>query len=430
MMATKQELANIKKLKAEVAAQKQKVSQATLNVISATPDIDPALGLQLAQQAKKNAAPGSPAYVAALDAVTKAKNTISGVTEQRDTLRDRIAAGADDTTGSGVGGSGGGSDNSLILQQQLRQQQLLAQQEADRIKEQKRQEGQSAYDILLAEFNQYGLGALIEPLKALVVSGASPAEFSLKLRETDAYKKRFSANADRIAKGLTALSPAEYIGLEDQYQNIMRNYGLPTSYYSKDSIGTQPGFNQLLANDVSAVELTDRINTAQSRVLNANPEVMAALKAFYPDITNGDILAYSLDPAKALSDIKNKVTAAEIGGAAIAQGLQTGMTRAQELAGYGVTKEQAQQGFQTVAQIAPRGGQLASIYGEDPYTQATAEAEVFNTAGAAEAAAQRKKLTKLEQAKFAGSAGMAGGALSRDRATSQGTYRSAGAGNF
>jgi hypothetical protein len=49
------------------------------------------------------------------------------------------------------------------------------------------------------------------------------------LRGTDAYKKRFAANAARIAKGLGALSEAEYIGLEDQYQNIMRNYGLPQS---------------------------------------------------------------------------------------------------------------------------------------------------------------------------------------------------------
>jgi hypothetical protein len=61
--------------------------------------------------------------------------------------------------------------------------------------------------------------------------------------------------------------------------------------------------------------------------------------------------------------------------------------------------------------------------------EANTKAEVFNTAGAAEAAAQRKKLTKLEQAQFAGSAGMAGGALSRDRATSQ-SQRSSGAGAY
>jgi hypothetical protein len=296
--------------------------------------------------------------------------------------------------------------------------------------EEKRRQGQSAYDILLAEFSKYGLQTLVEPLKGLITSGASSAEFSLALQQTDAYKKRFAANQERINKGLAALSPAEYVALEDQYQNVMRNYGLPASYYTKDAMGTQQGFEKFLGADVSASELEDRIMTAQNRVINANPEVSRALKQFYPDITNGDILAYTLDPQQGLSNIKRKVTAAEIGGAALAQGLQTSAISAEALAGYGVTKDQAIQGYQTVAGIAPRGGQLASIYGESPYTQATAEAEVFNTAGAAEAAAQRKKLTKLEQAQFAGSAGMTGGALSRDRAVSGMQYRQPGAGGF
>jgi hypothetical protein len=57
----------------------------------------------------------------------------------------------------------------------------------------------------------------------------------LLLRQTDAYQKRFAANAARINKGLRALSEAEYLALEDGYQTIMRNYGLPASYYTKDS---------------------------------------------------------------------------------------------------------------------------------------------------------------------------------------------------
>lgn len=307
---------------------------------------------------------------------------------------------------------------------------LQSEQDAKLRAEELRRQGQSAYDILLSEFSKYGLQTLVEPLKGLITSGASSAEFSLALQQTDAYKKRFAANQERINKGLAALSPAEYIALEDQYQNVMRNYGLPASYYTKDAMGTQQGFEKFLGADVSASELEDRIMTAQNRVINANPEVSKALKQFYPDITNGDILAYTLDPQQGLSNIKRKVTAAEIGGAALAQGLTTGQTQAEALAGYGVTKDQAIQGYQTVAGIAPRGGQLASIYGESPYTQATAEAEVFNTAGAAEAAAQRKKLTKLEQAQFAGSAGMTGGALSRDRAVSGMQYRQPGAGGF
>jgi hypothetical protein len=280
----------------------------------------------------------------------------------------------------------------------------------------KKREGQSAYDLLYTQFAQYGMGSLVEPLKQFIQQGLSKSEFTLRLRETEAYKKRFAANAKRIAAGLGALDEADYIGLEDQYQNIMRQYGLPASYYTKGDLGRQEGFEKFLENDVSAAELEDRVMTAQSRVLNANPEVLASLKEFYPGITNGDILAYTLDPQKGLSEIKRKVTAAEIGGAAMQAGLRTGMARAEELGAAGVTKAQAQEGFQTVADVAPRGGQLAAIYGESPYTQQTAEAEVFGLAGSTEARKQRKKLVGLEQAAFAGRSGTAQGALGRERA--------------
>ncbi len=287
---------------------------------------------------------------------------------------------------------------------------------AQTAQEEKTRAGQSAYDLLFQQFNQYGMGALVEPLKQFITQGLSPAEFTLRLRDTDAYKKRFAANAQRIAKGLNALSEAEYIGLEDQYQNIMRNYGLPDSYYTRGDMGRQEGFEKFLANDVSAAELEDRVMTAQQRVLNANPEVLTSLKSFYPDITNGDILAYTLDPQKGLSEIKRKVTAAEIGGGALQAGLGITGARAEELGAAGITKQQAQQGFQTVAEVAPRGGQLAAIYGESPYTQQTAEQEVFGLAGSTEAAKQRKKLVGLERAAFSGQTGAAQGALGRERA--------------
>jgi hypothetical protein len=296
---------------------------------------------------------------------------------------------------------------------------LDAANEAKRIAEEKRRAGQSAYDLLYSEFAQYGLQALIEPLKRLITSGASPAEFTIELRKSPAYQARFAANAERIKKGLKAISEAEYLELEDQYQNVMRNYGLPESYYTRGDMGAQPGFNQFIANDVSALELEDRIATAQKRVLNANPEVLQAIKDFYGDsITNGDILAYTLNPTKGLEDIKRKVTAAEIGGAALqaGAGLRIGMARAEELGAAGITKQQAQQGFGTIAGGLERGSQLASIYGENPYTQTTAEKEVFGLAGKTEAEKERKKLTGLEKATFSGQTGLTSGALARDRA--------------
>jgi len=280
-----------------------------------------------------------------------------------------------------------------------------------------KEKNRSAFDLITLELNNLGLTSLIEPLTKIFSDGIDDADsIRLALAGTDAYKIRFSANKDRINAGLRSLSPAEYIRLEDQYQEIMRNYGLPASYYAKDTTGKQVGFDKFIAGDVSATELEDRISTAQKRVINANPEVSRALKQFYPDITNGDILAYTLDPTQGLESIKRKVTAAEIGGAAIQSGLTTGMARAEQLAGYGVDKAAATQGYSAIGSGLQRGSQLASIYGESPYTQATAEEEVFKLSGQTEAERQRKKITGLEKAAFGGQTGITSGALARDRA--------------
>ena len=275
---------------------------------------------------------------------------------------------------------------------------------------------QSAYDLLFQQFDAYGLGALVSPLKGLIESGISPAEFTIKLRETDAYKKRFAANQSRISKGLRALSEAEYIGLEDQYQDVMRRYGLPDTYYARGDMGRQEGFEKFIGGDVSPVELEDRIQTAQNRVINANPEVSKALREFYPEITGGDILAYALDPDKAITNIKRKVGAAEIGAGAMQAGLKTGLARAEELQRYGVTKEAAQQGFGTIASGLERGRQLSSIYQQPTYTQEVAETEVFALPDAEKARRQRRRLGQLETATFSGSTRMTGGALDRERA--------------
>jgi hypothetical protein len=277
---------------------------------------------------------------------------------------------------------------------------------------------QSAYDLLFEQFSKYGLGSLVEPLRNLITDpGVSESEFTIRLRETPAYQKRFAANAERIKKGLTVLDEGDYLALEDKYQTIMRNYGLPESYYKKGDFGVQEGFEKFIANDIAATELEDRIVAAQQRVLNANPEVTTALKQFYPDITNGDILAYTLDPKNALKNIQRKVTAAEIGGAALAQkGLTTNLARAEELQRYGVDKEEATTGYSAIGAGLQRGSELAAIYGESPYTQATAESEVFKLSGQQEARKQRQKITGLEKAAFGGQTGLTSGALARDRA--------------
>ena len=379
---------------------------------------DPRTGLSPAQvEARQNAAETAASLGRTVNPAT---GRINAPTGPRPTL-------ATGPTVTGQTGPQFGTDPAIIallaqLQQQNLQAGLTAQAEAERRAAEALAGRQSAYDLLLQQFNQYGLGMLVEPLKKYITSGISPSEFTLRLREEPAYKKRFAANQARINSGLRALSEAEYIELEDRYQDVMRRYGLPASYYAQTidpatGVKVQQGFEKFISGDVSPVELEDRIQTAQRRVQNAPSQIKDALTQYYgSEINNGDILAFTLDPQRAIEEIKRKVTAAEIGGAAAMAGLGATRTRAEELGRFGITGEQARQGFQAVAEITPRGSQLAEIYKQTPYTQTTAEQEVFGLAGATEASKRRRQLAQLEQASFAGTSGMAQGALARDRA--------------
>jgi hypothetical protein len=299
------------------------------------------------------------------------------------------------TVGGGAGGGGGGGGGTDVVDTKM----------------------SDAYKRLFDEFNAIGLGALVEDSKDLLMKATSISQMPEALRNTKAYMTRFSANDARVKAGLTALTPAAYIAMEDKYQEVMRQYGLPESYYATGTYGKQEGFEKLIANDVSNVELRDRLTVAQERVIRGAPQIAQALKEFYPEITNGDILAYALDPANAIKNIQRKVTNAEIGGAALQQkGLTTSLARAEELQRMGVDKRAATEGYSTIGGGLQRGSELASIYGESPYTQATAESEIFKLSGEQEARKQRQKVTGLEKATFGGKSGVTSGALARDRA--------------
>ena len=279
--------------------------------------------------------------------------------------------------------------------------------------EEKALKGKSAYDILYTEFNKYGLGSLVTPLKGFIQDGLSDAEFTLKLRDTPEYQKRFAANKKRIANGFAAIDEATYLGLEDTYQSIMQNYGMPAKYYSRGELGVQQYFEDAISNNVDPVTFEERIMEGK-KVIDANKTTLDAIKQFYPTLNDGDFLSYVLDSKNAISDIQRKVTSAEIGGAQLGAGLAATAAGATELAMAGITGKAYQQAAPTIAETALRGGQLASIYKESPYTQQTAEQAVLNVPGSVDAIKKTKKLTELETSAFSGRSGT--GAIARDRA--------------
>ena len=292
---------------------------------------------------------------------------------------------------------------------------LSAQQTAEAAAAKRLTEKTSAFDILYREFKANKLESLVEAAKGAIMNEETDAGRLLALRGSDAYKLRFSANAKRVANGFKAIDEATYLGLEDRYQQIAQNYGLPAKYYARGELGVQQYFDDAIAKNIDPVTFEERIVEGQ-KVLNANKLVLDAAKQFYPELNDGDFLDFILNPENALSDIKRKVSAAQIGGAQLASGLQATRTGVEDLLKAGATVAGYQAKASDIAGGTLRGGQLASIYGEDPYTQQQAEQVALNLPGSAEALKQTKKVIGLERASFGGGTGLTAGALSRDRA--------------
>jgi hypothetical protein len=259
-------------------------------------------------------------------------------------------------------------------------------------------------DSMRARFKDLGLESLIPTIERLAMEGATESTITLALRESDAYKQRFAANEDRKKAGLAVLDPATYLKVEDGYRQTLRAYGL--TQFDNDAY-----VQQFIAKDVSPTELSNRVAAAVQRVQMASPEVMRTLTEYYK-IPQGDLVAYILDPKQQYLNIDRKITAAEIGTQASRQGLQSAAGVSESLAAAGVTAEQAQKAYSTIADILPNAEKLSAIYGgqAEAYGQTEAEQEVFNSLASAQR--KRQKLTSLEVGAFSGQSGTSKGAFS------------------
>lgn len=264
--------------------------------------------------------------------------------------------------------------------------------------EEKAAERASTIAVLQDRFKKYGLTSLASKIKELAIDGATEATITLQLQETPEYQMRFAANADRIKKNLTVLSPAEYLNAEDEYRQRLREYGLK-------EFDTDEYVRKFISNDTSLTEISNRIVTAVQRVQNADPAVIKQLKDYY-GITSDRLVAYVLDPEQQFEKIKLQVSAAEIGVEANKQGLISDAAVSEQLAKQGITQAEAQKGYATIADILPTAEKLSSIYGKtmDTYGQAEGEQEVFNSLASAQR--KRQKLSAAEIAQFSGSSGL------------------------
>jgi hypothetical protein len=172
-----------------------------------------------------------------------------------------------------------------------------------------------AETIIRAGLASWGLEGLFDTVWGkYTLSEYDPADkpsLSYIIKDTQPYKDRFSANAIREANKLPVLDPASYIAMEDGYKEVLQQSGLPPGFYD-----SKTDMDKFIGGNVSRYELRTRIQDAYAVVRDAPADVTGKLKSMY-GLSDGDILAYFIDPDKArptliAADYKRQAQAAMV----------------------------------------------------------------------------------------------------------------------
>jgi hypothetical protein len=274
---------------------------------------------------------------------------------------------------------------------------------------------QDAFALLKDVFASYGLEELAAQIEGYMREGIGTAQATIKLKQSQPYKDRFYGNELRLAAGRNVINEAEYLDLENSYSETLKAYGLQdyfgTGVTPTERKNRQKEIAKVIGNDISALEFKDRVSVSVDRVKMADPGTKKAFQDFY-GIGEADLVKYFLNPTQTLVTLKEKATAAEIGGAAIGQNLPATMASAEELARFGINREQAQVGYSTIAQELPTAAKLGQIYSQEGVTYGQTEAEQATFKGLASAKRKKEQLVSRETAAFGGSSGVAQPGLS------------------
>lgn len=272
------------------------------------------------------------------------------------------------------------------------------------------QQQQNAFDLMASTLASWGLSALSGELKKLIVGGDTATDtLALALSQTDAYKQRFAGNELRKKQGLAELNPAQYIAMEEQYRQVLSQYGMPKGFYDQHS-----DFTNWIGGDVSAAEIQSRAQIASQQYQNAPQEFRDYWKNF--GLTSGDAIASILDPSHgSLADLQQKASAVAVGGSALQQGINVTAARATQLAQNGVTLDGARQAYSRIAASAGTDQSIAQRFGTT-FDQTQEENDLLLNDGAA--TAKRAALYSSEASLFGGR----GGGASQQSASTAANY--------
>lgn len=254
---------------------------------------------------------------------------------------------------------------------------------------------ESAEAYLTGLLTQFGLEELIPTVTSLVKTwGTNDNIIVSKLRETDAYKKRFAGNTARIKNGYNALSEAEYLSSEDAIKSTMRKYGLDTAYSTRDKLAT------LIGGDVSATEVDSRIGQAKRIIDNADPNIKNSLVSLY-GAGMSDMLGYVLSPETAIEVVQRRVNAGFASGVAATQGIDLGLGLSEQVGDLTLGDERTLRAqFSNIGDLARSTQRLSAIDNEDVSNQDVVRGEFGIDASADQ---KVRRLQSRERARFMGS---------------------------
>ncbi len=252
----------------------------------------------------------------------------------------------------------------------------------------KRDRALNAIEAMRGVMEQYGLGSLMTKIQQYVTNGyTDPDAIMALIRTTPEYEQRFPAMKELAKKG-RGISEAEYISYETEAAGMERMYGLPSGMItSKDTI------TKLLTGAVSGKELEERVTMAAAGAFQTSPEVKKQFKDYY-GIDSGGLTAYFLDPEVATPLLTKRYVSAQLGAEAAMQGIDVGMTLAEQLNVAGVTKDEARIGFGAVAGEAGLMAGAGDVVSQEQLIQANLLGD--QTAKAAKERAAGGKLGKFQ----------------------------------
>lgn len=204
-------------------------------------------------------------------------------------------------------------------------------------------DAQARLNQILAEF---GLESLSGWAWEQVKLGYSETFILQELRKQPAYLERFSGMEARRQAGLAPLSEAEYIEYEQNARYIMRQNGMPPSFYDNPQ-----DFAQLIAADLSLDELNMRVTEGYSRVTQAPVEIRQAFAELYGVDGDAALAALFIDPDKGEQALLKQARTAETKGWGGLFGFEFDLTEAERVAEIDITSEQLRSGLGRIQEV-------------------------------------------------------------------------------